>query len=185
MIRYVLAVFHHPLSLLRLLTANKQLLLCGLNIHAILCLGTKQSPEEENSYQLHWHVIIWHVWQRPLDVSKITKHQWLQAEIRRLMLSSRSTMHTFVYYLFISCYVSCHTYFFCVSPAFTVILPTVSCGPLLLLPQGIMVLTLLHMFAHIGLPYQVKRIIIRSPMSVSRVMRNVKVLLPEISSVLK
>lgn len=115
MIRCVLAVFHHPLSLLRLLTANKQFLLCGLNIHAILCLGTKQSPEEENSYQLHWHVIIWHVWQCPLDVAKTTKHEWLQAEKRRLMLSSRSTLHTFVYYLFISCYVSCHTYFFCLS----------------------------------------------------------------------
>lgn len=81
--------------------------------------------------------------------------------------------------------VSSHTYFLWVSPDFTVIFPTVSCGPLLLLPQGIMVLTVLHMFAHIGLPSQVKRIIIRSPISVSRVMRNVKVLLPEISSTLK
>jgi len=79
----------------------------------------------------------------------------------------------------------CSTYFLWVSPDFTVIFPTVSCGPLLPLPQGIMVLTVLHMFAHTGLPSQVKRIIIRSPISVSRVMRNVKVLLPEISSTLK
>lgn len=65
------------------------------------------------------------------------------------------------------------------------IFPTVSCGPLLLLAQGIMVLIVLHMCAHIGLPSQVKRVIIRSPMSVFRVMRNVKVLLPEISSTLR
>lgn len=81
--------------------------------------------------------------------------------------------------------VSSHTYFLWLSPDFTVIFPKVSWGPLLFLPQGMMVLTVFHMFAHTGFPSHVKRIIIRSPISVSRVMRKVKVLLPEISSTLK
>lgn len=80
----------------------------------------------------------------------------------------------------------CNTqpYLSCVSPAFTLILPTVSCGFILGLPQGIMVCTRSHTFLHRADPSQCNFSIISSPKSLSRVIRKVKLLLPKMLSVL-
>lgn len=73
-------------------------------------------------------------------------------------------------------------YLSCVSPALTLILPTLSSGFVLRLPQGIMVCTRFHTFFHIADPSQCNLSNIRSPKSLSRVIRKVKVLLPQIVS---
>lgn len=75
-------------------------------------------------------------------------------------------------------------YLSCVSPALTLILPKVRSGFLFWPPQGMMVCTRFHMLFHRADPSQ--RIVsnIKSPKSLSRVIKKVKVLLPKIVSVL-
>lgn len=64
-------------------------------------------------------------------------------------------------------------YLFCVSPALTLIFPTISSGFLSRPPQGMMVCTRLHMFFHRAGRSQCKLSNIRSPKSRSRVIRKV------------
>lgn len=73
-------------------------------------------------------------------------------------------------------------YLSCVSPAFTLILPTVSCGFVIWPPQGMMVCTRFHTFFHRTDPSQWNLSNISSPKSLSRVIRKVYVLLMEIFS---
>lgn len=75
-------------------------------------------------------------------------------------------------------------YLSCVSPALTLILPTVSTGFLCGPPQGMMVCTRFHTFFHRADPSQRSFSNIRSPKSLSRVIRKVRLLLPAMVSVL-
>lgn len=76
-------------------------------------------------------------------------------------------------------------YLSCVSPALMLILPTVSSGCFSAPPQGIMVLTRFHTFFHRTAPSQRSFSSIRSPKSLSRVIRKVRLAFPEMGSVLK
>lgn len=74
-------------------------------------------------------------------------------------------------------------YLSCVSPALMLILPTVrAClsGP----PQGIIVLTRFHMLVHRAAPSQRSFRNIGSPKSLSKVIREVRLVFPEMGSVL-
>lgn len=75
-------------------------------------------------------------------------------------------------------------YLSCVSPALMLILPTVSRGCLSGPPQGMMVLTCIHMLSHRAPPSQRSFSSIRSPKSLSRVIRKVRLVFPEMGSLL-
>lgn len=75
-------------------------------------------------------------------------------------------------------------YLSCVSPALMLILPTVSWACLSGPPQGIIVLTRFHMFFHRAAPSQRSFRSIRSPKSLSRVIRKVRLVFPEMGLVL-
>lgn len=75
-------------------------------------------------------------------------------------------------------------YLSCVSPALMLILPTVSRGCLSCPPQGMMVLTRFHMLFHRAAPSQRSFSSIRSPKSLSRVIRKVRLVFPEMGSLL-
>lgn len=77
-----------------------------------------------------------------------------------------------------------HMYLFCVSPTLTLTLPTFRSLFLSKVLQGMMVCTLSHTFSHRGDASQCILSNISSPKSLSRVIRKVKVLLPEIFSLL-
>lgn len=77
-----------------------------------------------------------------------------------------------------------HMYLLCVSPALTLTLPTFRSLFLSQVLQGMMVCTLSHTFSHRGDASQRILSNISSPKSLSRVIRKVKVLLPEIFSLL-
>lgn len=76
----------------------------------------------------------------------------------------------------------CIMYLCWVSPALTLILPTVSCGFLSPPPQGMMVCTRFHTFFHRCDPSQWNVSSISSPKSLSRVIRKVYILLVMIFS---
>lgn len=73
-------------------------------------------------------------------------------------------------------------YLSCVSPALMLILPTVSRACLSAPPQGIIVLTRFHMFFHRAAPSQRSFRSIRSPKSLSKVIRKVRLVFPEMGS---
>lgn len=75
-------------------------------------------------------------------------------------------------------------YLSCVSPALTLILPTVSTGFLCGPPQGMMVCTRFHTFFHSADPSQRSFSNMRSPKSLSRVIRKVRLILLAMVSVL-